>query len=52
MAVLRGPIMATGRNPTVCPELYDGSTPISDFFCHFDMVSIVNNWDDRQKAAY
>ena len=40
------------KKPNCMPELYDGSTPISDFFCHFDMVSIVNNWDDRQKAAY
>ena len=40
------------RKPYCVPDLYDGSIPIEDYFCHFEMAATINDWDDRQKAVY
>ena len=41
-------------SPTVkCkPATYDGSGSWIDYKFHFDMVALVNNWNDYQKGLY
>ena len=40
------------RTPLMFPSKYSGSTPWEDYVSHFEIVTEINGWNEREKACF
>lgn len=40
------------HKPSIILEKYNGNSPWADYFSHFEMCAVINNWSENEKGCY